>query len=99
MRALVFADFVDRDDVRMVEGRGRPRFPREPRQTIRVPRELGGQYFQGQLAAQSRVFSQIDLTHPARAEFVEDAIMGDRFGDHVLKWRQPLECGSSVPLW
>jgi hypothetical protein len=61
----------------MVEGRGRPRFLLEPRQAIRVPRELGGQYFQGQLAAQPRVFGKIDLSHPARAEFVEDAIMGD----------------------
>src|SRR5262245_3225602 len=82
MSALVFAHLVDGDDVRMVEGRSRPRFLLESRHAIRVSREVGGEYFQSQLAAQPRVFGQIDLTHPARAEFVEDAIMGDRSRDH-----------------
>src|SRR5712692_2977291 len=34
------------------------------------------------LATQSCVFCQIDLTHPARAELIENSVVRDCLGDH-----------------
>ena len=54
-RAFMVADVVNRQDVRVVQRRGGERFLLEAAQTIRIPGELGGQNFDGDLAIESRV--------------------------------------------
>jgi hypothetical protein len=42
---------------------------------VSVLGELGGQKFDCQLAAQPRVFGQVNFAHAARADAVDDAIV------------------------
>ena len=63
-----FTDLVDGTDVRVIQGRGQPRLPFEPRQTFRIGREGVRQDLERHLAIQSRVASLVHLAHAARAE-------------------------------
>src|SRR5262245_34716558 len=55
---MSLADFVNRDDVRMVEGRGRSRLLFEATHAPDVGRELGGQQLDRHLAPQPCVESE-----------------------------------------
>src|SRR5262249_52851369 len=67
-RAFMRADVVNREDVRVVKRRGGAGFLLEAAQAIRIPGELGGQYFDGDLPTESWIFSQIDGAHSTCAE-------------------------------
>ena len=67
-QAVGLGDFIDRADVRMVEGRGGPRFANEPRARVRVGRRLGGEQFERDVPAQLRIVGQVDFAHAACAE-------------------------------
>src|SRR5215510_10147582 len=71
---LDFADFIDSDDVRMVERRGRARFLLEAPHTFGVARELGGQQLDRNLAAQSSIVREPDFAHPAATQWRQDSI-------------------------
>jgi hypothetical protein len=61
------ADVVDREDVRVVQRRGRARFLLEPRDAIRRS-HFGPQHLDRNRAPQPRVFGAVDLAHAARPE-------------------------------
>ena len=61
-------DVVDRDDVRVVEGRGGPGLLLEPGEPLRAGRGLGPQDLDGHRAPQPDVLRAVDLAHPARAQ-------------------------------
>ena len=80
------ADVIDRDDVRMVQGRGRARLLLEPREPIRIRGELFGQHLDRHLAAEPCVARPIDLSHSSGAERGDDfkrAQAGARRETHV----------------
>ena len=61
-------DVVQLTDVRMVQGRDRPRFVFESAQAIRVMGHRRGENLDGDVAIEPRVAGAVDLAHPARAE-------------------------------
>ena len=61
-------DVVDRDDVGVVQRRGRPRLLLETLQTPGVRGQLRRQHLDRHLARQPRVARPVHLSHPARAQ-------------------------------
>ena len=66
VKGIRLADLVDRDDVRMIERRGRSRLPLESTQLIRIVVEGSWEELESHFTIQLHVESQIDLTHPTR---------------------------------
>ncbi len=81
-QVAVMADVVERADVRMVERRGGARLALEALERRGILRELGREELDGDLAAETRVLGAVDDTHPAFADLVEDAVVGDGLADH-----------------
>jgi len=67
MAVAVTAEFIDGDDVRMVETRGGFGFLLETEQALGVSRKFGGENFDGDTTIQTRVNGVVDLAHPACA--------------------------------
>src|SRR5437899_2153739 len=80
--AFVLADFVDRANVRMVQGRGSPRFATEALQSRRVFGDVVGQKFQRSEAAESDVFGLVNHPHSTATEFLQDVVMRNCFVEH-----------------
>ena len=74
MHAIGFADLVDVGDVRMIERGSSSRLLIEAAHSIFISSEISGKNLQRDFAVQPRVFRQIYLTHPARAEQRADFI-------------------------
>ena len=77
---------VDRNDVRMVQGRGRARLLLEPREAVRIRGEFFGQHFDRYLAAEPQVARPIDFAHPPGPKKRDDfkrAQSGARRQTHV----------------
>src|SRR5207248_9240389 len=72
MRAARLPDFVNGDDVRVVERRGGLLL--EAADPVGVPRELRGQHLEGDLAPEATIQGDEDLTHPALAERGENFV-------------------------
>ena len=70
--AVVLADLVDRDDVRVVEGRGGARLVLEALEVLAALREPLGEQLDGDLAPEPGVAGAKDATHAAGAELAED---------------------------
>src|SRR5439155_337387 len=68
------ADFIDREDVRMIQGRGCPGFLNESLQTLLIRGEGFRKNLNCDRSIQLQVAGEIDLTHSAltnlRADFV-----------------------------
>ena len=79
---LEFDDVVDRADVRVIQRRGGARLSIQAFQGKRVAGKFRGQEFKRHNAPQPRVFSLIDNTHPALAQFREHAVLSNGFADH-----------------
>src|SRR5579883_1376662 len=75
--AAVASDFMDRADVRVVEGGGGSRFAPESLQGIRIVRHFIGQELEGYEATQVRVFGLVNHAQAAAAKFGDNAVMGD----------------------
>jgi hypothetical protein len=71
------------DDVRMVQRRGRARFPLESLDAIVILRQLGTQRLEGNPTLQLRVFGQINLPHSSFSKEFEKAVMSEYGSDHV----------------
>jgi hypothetical protein len=77
VRAFVLVDVVDRADVRMVERRSRARLALESLECRRIAGHVLRKELERDGPAQTRVFSLVDHTHAAAAEFGHDAIPRD----------------------
>src|SRR5579863_8874883 len=73
---------MNRADVGMIECRRRLRFTLKTFQRLVIFREPLGQEFQRHEAMEFGVLGLVDDTHPAAAELLEDAIVGDRLANH-----------------
>src|SRR6266705_1707259 len=71
------SDLVNREDVRMVQGRCGPRLLFEASQAFRLFREVRGQQLKRDLATERHVLSKIDLPHAAGAQQFDNAVMAD----------------------
>ena len=72
--ALERTDVVDRDDIRVVQGRRRPRLLLEAPQPLRVGRHLCRQHLDGHLPPEPVVPRPVDFSHPSRAERSENLV-------------------------
>ncbi len=81
--AVLVVNLVDGADVGVIQRRSGLGFALEAGQGLRVFGDFIGQEFQGNKAMQLHVFGFIDHAHPAAAEFVDDAIVGDGLADHA----------------
>src|ERR1043165_2347133 len=68
------SQFVNNTDVRMIEGGGGKRFLFKTSYPLRVSRELLGNEFEGDLAAQFCVFGEIDLAHSTRPQRAQNRV-------------------------
>ncbi len=83
MVSVVNSDFVNRENVWMVEIRRGRRFLFEAIESIPVGSEFVTEDLDRDLATELHVFSKIDDAHPACAELLKNLVMRDLFGIHL----------------
>ena len=79
--AFDLVSVVDRDHIWMVEGSRELGLAQEPRAEVLVPRELGGEDFQCDLAPEALVGCEVDGAHPAAAEQRLNRVATERLAD------------------
>ncbi len=79
---MLVVNFVDGADVRMVQCGGCLGFALKPAERLRVFGDVVGQELKGDKAVELDILSLIDHTHPAAAEFLNDAVVRDGSPDH-----------------
>ena len=79
--AVLFVNFVDGADVRMIQGRGRLSFALKAFEGLRVSGHVVGQELQRDETAEFDILGLVDHAHTTAAEFFDDAVMGDGFAD------------------
>ena len=75
---------VDRDDVRMVDGRGQLRLAQEAVTERFVPGEAGSKQLQRHPPLQPQILGQVDDAHPAEAQQRLDPVAGDLAADQQV---------------
>jgi len=83
VRTFVQADFMNGDDVRVIQGRRGARFLLESAQAIFVAREFPGQNLEGDPPPQARIFGEVDFAHPASADLFDNPVMGYGVLNHL----------------
>jgi hypothetical protein len=73
---------MDRDDVRVIEGRGGARLALEPFTPVRVAREGRRQHLQCDASSEPDVVGEVYLAHSTGAEQTLDAIVTELRSDH-----------------
>ena len=92
---FTLADFMDRADIGMVErGRGAS-FTSEALQSLWVLGEVFSKKLQCDEPPKLSVLGLVHHTHPAAAEFLDDAIVRDGLADH---WRESYVCGTGKSM-
>ena len=76
--AALGSHVVHRQDVGMVQGRRRARFPREPLEAHRVVGDVRRQHLDGHVAPEPGVVRPVNLTHAARADRSNDTVRPER---------------------
>ena len=74
---IAWPDVVQLTDVRMVQGRDRPRFVFESPQAIRVIGDRRREHLDGDRAIEPRVAGFVDLAHPACAKERDDFVRAE----------------------
>ena len=74
-RARLVADLVDRDDIRVVQRRGRPRFQHEPPVSLLIAGRFRFEHLQRDRTPEPRVDGAVDNPHPAAADLTLDAVV------------------------
>jgi hypothetical protein len=73
--ALIVSDFMDRADVRMVQRRRGARLAEEPIDRLTIGGLGTSQEFESDLPAEREVFAQVDLSHSATAQLLDDTVV------------------------
>ncbi len=81
-RAVLVARLEDRDDVRVVEGGGDSRLPEEALAEAAVPRELGRDHLERDLAPERQLLGPVDRTHASAADECLDLVAGELAPDY-----------------
>ena len=72
----MFADLVNRADVRVVQGGGGAGFAQETLQGLAVGQVLLGEEFQGYVTIQRSILGLLDHTHPTGTQLLNNAVSG-----------------------
>src|SRR6266542_631701 len=84
MSCVILTDFVNRQDIWMIEPNYGARFLLKPLQALRVASKARGQEFECGLATSGNVRSQIDFAHPAGANSFRNLVVADRATDEQI---------------
>src|SRR6202050_5190129 len=76
-----FTNIVNDADIGVIEGGGGTRLAMEALDGLGVLRNVIGEEFEGDVAAEAGIFGFVDHAHTAAAEFFEDGVMGDGGAD------------------
>ena len=79
---VLVVDFVDRANVRMIEGGGSARLAPETLQPLRILGRTVGQKLERHEASELSILSFVDDTHAPAAELLDDAVVRDGFANH-----------------
>jgi hypothetical protein len=82
MVAALFADVVDRADVRVIEDGGRARLALESLDGLPTIELLVDDELQSDVAPEADIFGLIDDAHAALAEDPKNSVVGNRLADH-----------------
>src|SRR6185369_12709738 len=85
--AIVFANFVDREDVRMVQRRRRARFLKETPAAILLLNVFRRKQLERDDALEFVIVSLVDRAHTARADRLDDPVMSNGFNRQGLHLR------------
>jgi hypothetical protein len=83
--AVLFANVVNRADIRMIQRRGSLRLAAKAFERDRVLGRFRREKLESDQTLQARVFRLIDDTHPAASERFEDAVVRDGLANHCLE--------------
>src|SRR2546422_339360 len=75
MQPICLSDFIDRDDVRMVESGCRASLLPKAAEPVHVPRKFREQHLQGNPATQSSVLCKVYFSHPTGTEALQDVVV------------------------
>jgi hypothetical protein len=76
-------NLVNGADVGMIQCRGCLGFALKSAKGLRIFGHVVREEFESYKAAQLHVFSFVDDTHPASAQFLDDAVVRDGLADHI----------------
>jgi hypothetical protein len=79
--SVLIINLVDGADIGVVQGGRSLRFALESGQSLHILFDLVRQELQGDKAVQLYVLGLVNHTHPATAEFLDDAVMRDGLAD------------------
>jgi len=97
IRLVYFTDFVDGDDVGMIECRGRFCFEDKTTHAIGIGGKLSRKNFERNLATENCILGQVHLTHCASAQVGADIVPSEFCtGSNRHFWGRGWEC-ESVP--
>src|SRR5208282_3534351 len=82
--SIALVNFVNRADVRMVQRRCGASFAAESFESRGIFRDVAGKKLQRDEAAEIHVLGFVDHTHPAAAQFLDDAIVRDGLSNHSM---------------
>lgn len=72
---ISLTDFMNRQDIGMIESRGSFGFLHETTDAFGILGEFGGQQFERDFALEQSVLRKINLAHPARAKLRNEHVM------------------------
>ena len=81
---LVFADVIDRADVRVIQRRRRPSLALKALHGRRVPRQFRRQELDSHLPAEADIFAAVHDAHAASAQLFEDPVVRDGLAKHGM---------------
>ena len=100
--AVLLRQAVDGSDAGMIDGRENLRFAPEPRQPIRIVRELRQQYLERHVAVDAAIACAVDLAHAAAPQQLDDLVVLDGVarredvGGRRLQLERPAYLGAEV---
>ena len=82
---VVFADVIDRADVRVIQRRRRTSLALKALRRRRVPQQLRRQELDGHLPAEADIFAAVHDAHATPAKALEDPVMRDGLAKHGVE--------------
>ena len=83
----IFANFVDRADIGMVQRRRSTRLTPESLERLRIRRQIIRKEFQRHMPAKVRILSLVHHTHPTATKLLDHAVMRDGTANRRLGLR------------
>src|SRR6202011_3248595 len=81
--AVLFADLVDSADIRVIESGCGFGLSQQTLFSALIGRDFCWQELNRDFTVEPRVLSQVDHTHPATAQLLDDAVVRDGLTDHL----------------